>query len=133
MMRIVPAAIDLLLVLVFAIIGRATHEGGLSFVGSFVTAWPFLVAALFGWAVLNLLDDDGYLEATRRLGVSAADVLVIEDSVPGTQAALASGAVVYAVPALARLEQHPRMRVSATGLRHTTWTELVDFWMEREQ
>lgn len=76
---------------------------------------------------------DGYLEATRRLGVSAADVLVIEDSVPGTQAALASGAVVYAVPALARLEQHPRMRVSATGLRHTTWTELVDFWMEREQ
>ncbi|MCC2592948.1 DUF3054 domain-containing protein [Tessaracoccus sp. OS52] len=60
MMRIVPAAIDLFLVLVFAVIGRATHANGLSFLGILETAWPFLLACLFGWVVLNLLDDDGF-------------------------------------------------------------------------
>lgn len=60
MMRIVPAAVDLLLVLVFAIIGRATHEGGLGPLEVLGTAWPFLAACLGGWVVLNLLDDDGF-------------------------------------------------------------------------
>lgn len=60
MMRIVPAAVDLLLVLVFAVIGRATHSGGLSPLGVLETGWPFLMACLFGWVVVNLLDDDGF-------------------------------------------------------------------------
>lgn len=58
MMRIVPAGVDLLLVLVFAVIGRLSH--GLDPLAVLETAWPFLVACLFGWVVLNLLDDDGY-------------------------------------------------------------------------
>lgn len=60
MMRIVPAGFDLLFVLVFALVGRATHSGDVSPLGVLSTAWPFLVACLFGWAVLNLLADDGF-------------------------------------------------------------------------
>lgn len=40
-------AADLLLVIVFAGIGRASHGESLS--GILVTAWPFLVGALLGW------------------------------------------------------------------------------------
>lgn len=60
MMRIVPAAVDLLLILVFALIGRASHQQGLDPLGVLTTAWPFLAAALVAWVVLNLLDDDGF-------------------------------------------------------------------------
>ncbi|GAB3814816.1 HAD family hydrolase [Tessaracoccus terricola] len=78
-------------------------------------------------------DPEGYLQAMARLGVEPADVIVLEDSVPGSQAALAAGAVVYAVPALAQLEPHPRMQVSTTGLRSTTWDDLVAVWNERSR
>jgi len=37
-------ALDILLVLVFAAIGRASHERGMSLTGVFETAWPFLAA-----------------------------------------------------------------------------------------
>lgn len=40
-------ATDLVLVVVFAGIGRSSHGESLS--GIFVTAWPFLVGALLGW------------------------------------------------------------------------------------
>ncbi len=40
---------DLVLVLVFAGIGRLSHGEDLA--GAFTTAWPFLVGALIGWAV----------------------------------------------------------------------------------
>lgn len=40
-------ATDLLLVIVFAGIGRTSHGESLS--GILVTAWPFLVGALLGW------------------------------------------------------------------------------------
>lgn len=60
MMRIIPAAFDLLLVLVFATIGRATHDSGLSPIGVLETAWPFVAGCLAAWVVLNLLDDDGF-------------------------------------------------------------------------
>lgn len=76
---------------------------------------------------------EGYLQAMERLGVEPADVIVLEDSVPGSQAALAAGAVVYAVPALAQLEPHPRMQVSTAGLRSTTWQDLVGVWNERSR
>lgn len=75
-------------------------------------------------------DPEAYLLAMRRLDVPPAETLVLEDSVPGTAAALAAGAVVYAVPARVELEPHPRLRVSRTGLAHTTWDELVSFWRE---
>jgi len=41
---------------------------------------------------------DLYLEAARRLGVSAADCLVIEDSLNGLRSARSAGMRVWAVP-----------------------------------
>lgn len=75
-------------------------------------------------------DPEPYLLAMQRLGVSPAETIVLEDSVPGTLSALGAGAFVYAVPALARLEAHPRMVVSDEGLRSTTWPMLLGIWRE---
>lgn len=53
-MRFVPAFIvDAVLVLVFAVIGRASH--GESPGGFLITAWPFIVALLVGHVVAALL------------------------------------------------------------------------------
>lgn len=53
-MRYLPAVIvDVVLVLVFAVIGRASHAEGPA--GFLVTAWPFLVALLVGHALAALL------------------------------------------------------------------------------
>lgn len=60
MIRILPAGIDLVLVLIFSILGRASHSEALTPAGVAATAWPFLVACLFAWVVVSLLDDDGY-------------------------------------------------------------------------
>lgn len=60
MVRILPAGIDIVLVIVFAIIGRASHAEGLSVSGIAQTGWPFLVACLGGWVVVGLLNDSGY-------------------------------------------------------------------------
>lgn len=76
-------------------------------------------------------DPEPYLLAMERLGVSPLEALALEDSVPGTLSALAAGAFVYAVPALAQLEPHPRMVVSEDGLRSTTWPGLVEIWRDR--
>ena len=52
---------------------------------------------------------------------------------PGTTAALAAGAVVYAVPSMVELAPHPRMHVSATGLSTSTWAELAQVWRELKE
>ncbi|MFB4349137.1 DUF3054 domain-containing protein [Microbacterium sp. CR_7] len=53
-MRFVPAFIlDAVFVLVFAVIGRASHQEDAA--GFLVTAWPFLVALLLGHLVAALL------------------------------------------------------------------------------
>ncbi|HMS37868.1 MAG TPA: DUF3054 domain-containing protein [Arachnia sp.] len=57
MSRIGPLLLDLVLVAVFAAVGRASHGEGVA--GVFVTAWPFLVACLIAWLVLGVLKDDG--------------------------------------------------------------------------
>ncbi|GAA1936603.1 DUF3054 domain-containing protein [Nocardioides hwasunensis] len=49
--------VDLVLVGVFAVIGRLSHYGTLTAGGWWTTAWPFLVGTLLAWAVLT---------ATRR-------------------------------------------------------------------
>ena len=46
--------LDIVLVIVFAAIGRATHDGdvlGPGASGLATTAWPFLVGLLLGWGV----------------------------------------------------------------------------------
>jgi len=44
--------IDLVLVGVFAVIGRLSHYDTLSVGGWWTTAWPFLVGTLLAWAAL---------------------------------------------------------------------------------
>ncbi len=44
-------AIDLIAVIIFAFIGRMSHEHGLTLIGIFSTAAPFLVAAALGFIV----------------------------------------------------------------------------------
>jgi len=46
--------VDLLLVGVFAVIGRLSHYGTLTAGGWWTTAWPFLVGTLLAWAALAL-------------------------------------------------------------------------------
>jgi drug/metabolite transporter (DMT)-like permease len=53
-MRYLPAVVvDVVLVLVFAVIGRASHNENAA--GFLLTAWPFLVALLLGHAIAALL------------------------------------------------------------------------------
>lgn len=44
--------VDLLLVGVFAVVGRLSHYGELTLGGWWTTAWPFLVGTLLAWAAL---------------------------------------------------------------------------------
>jgi hypothetical protein len=46
---IIAAAADLVLVLVFVLIGRGSHDEGFWLVGSLNTAWPFIVGLAVGW------------------------------------------------------------------------------------
>ena len=43
------ALLDLLLVLVFAALGRRSHEHGVTLAGVAETAWPFIAGASTGW------------------------------------------------------------------------------------
>src|SRR4051812_13921380 len=59
---------------------------------------------------------DIFIEAARRLGVAAAQCVVVEDSLPGCQAAIAAGmaVVVWPSPVTAHLEfPSPSWRVTA--------------------
>lgn len=51
----VAVALDAVLVLVFAVIGRASHEesDGSAILGAVGTAWPFLVGAALGWLLVR--------------------------------------------------------------------------------
>lgn len=47
------AGLDALLVLVFAAVGRASHDETNPVLGVLATAWPFLVGAAAGWALVH--------------------------------------------------------------------------------
>ena len=53
---------DVLLVVVFATIGRMSHAEGLSVPGILGTAWPFLAGTVIGWGVVKLLRKDWPLD-----------------------------------------------------------------------
>jgi hypothetical protein len=48
---VIAAAVDLVFVLVFVLIGRGSHEEGFSILGSLNTAWPFMAGLTIGWFV----------------------------------------------------------------------------------
>lgn len=47
-------AVDLVLVGVFAVVGRLSHYGSLTPGGWWETAWPFLAGTLVAWVLLRL-------------------------------------------------------------------------------
>ena len=51
-------AVDLLLVGVFAVIGRLSHYGTLTPGGWWSTAWPFLAGTLVAWGLLGVMRRD---------------------------------------------------------------------------
>lgn len=61
-------AVDLLLVCVFAVVGRLSHYGTLTAGGWWTTAWPFLAGTLLAWAALA---------ATRRPPAAITSGLVV--------------------------------------------------------
>lgn len=61
-------AVDLLLVGLFAVIGRLSHYGSLTAGGWWTTAWPFLAGTLLAWAALA---------ATRRPPAAIGSGLVV--------------------------------------------------------
>ncbi len=73
-------------------------------------------------------DPEGYLQAMRRLGVGPEEVVIIEDSVPGTDAASATGAVVLAVPLLVRPGAAPRRVLREGGLKGLDFECLEKIW-----
>lgn len=72
---------------------------------------------------------EGYLLAAERLGVDAADCIVIEDSVAGTQAGRAAGAVVIAVPCMYPLPTAPG-QVNLESLAGVQQGDLARIWHE---
>ena len=56
----VALALDVIVVLVFCIIGRSSHDEGLTFGGIVSTAWPFIVGLAVGWALVVALYRDKF-------------------------------------------------------------------------
>ena len=72
----VALALDLLLVVVFAAIGRASHDEANPVVGVLVTAWPFLVGTVIGWVVVRLLRKSWPLEVGPGITIWFSTVLI---------------------------------------------------------
>lgn len=63
----VPAAavVDVVAVLVFAAVGRASHAEGVTARGVWLVAWPFLVGLAVGWAVARRRSPDRWPTGVR--------------------------------------------------------------------
>ena len=64
--------VDLLLVAVFAVIGRLSHYGTLTAGGWWTTAWPFLAGTLLAWAALVARGDQPPPRASDPLRSASA-------------------------------------------------------------
>ncbi|GAA4751725.1 DUF3054 domain-containing protein [Gordonia alkaliphila] len=54
-MLALTAVLDAVAIVIFAAVGRSSHDEGLSPSGVWDTAWPFLVGAAVGWLIIGLL------------------------------------------------------------------------------
>lgn len=109
-------AIDLLLVAVFAVIGRLSHYGSLTPGGWWETAWPFLAGTLLARLALRLLHRHGGAVASGLvvwLGTLVVGMLLRQVSGQGTAPAF----VIVATLTLGLLLVVPRVvaRLSARG------------------
>ncbi len=72
----VALALDAALVLVFAAVGRASHNEMNPMLGVLATAWPFLVGLGAGWAVVRLLSHRWALDVGPGVSVVVGTVVV---------------------------------------------------------
>ena len=70
------AAADLVSVLAFAVIGRASHEDGLTASGVVEAAWPFLVGVIGGWAGV-------FIARMAPLSLPAAAMMLVKTVILG--------------------------------------------------
>ncbi len=74
--RPVGAALaDVALVIVFAAVGRASHDEGNPVIGALSTAWPFLVGTAVGWLVVRMMRRSWPLEVGPGITVWFATLL----------------------------------------------------------
>ena len=73
---LVALLLDVVLVLVFAAVGRASHDESSPVVGVLATAWPFLVGTGLGWLVVRLVRHEWPLDVAPGVTVWFATVLV---------------------------------------------------------
>ncbi|KRB45483.1 MULTISPECIES: DUF3054 domain-containing protein [unclassified Terrabacter] len=73
---LVALLLDVVLVLVFAGVGRASHDESSPVVGVLATAWPFLVGTGLGWLVVRLVRHEWPLDVAPGVTVWFATVLV---------------------------------------------------------
>jgi hypothetical protein len=86
--KALPAfVVDVVAILVFAILGRSSHDEANTLLGVLSTAWPFLAGATIGHAVCRIAAPLGGDAAARRPGV----VVWAGTLVGGTVLRLASG------------------------------------------
>lgn len=67
--RLLPVILDLVLVLVFATIGRRSHAEGLTILGVLDTAWPFLLGACLGHVAVAVRRGASALPASLPTGL----------------------------------------------------------------
>jgi hypothetical protein len=72
----VAFALDVVLVIVFAAIGRASHDEANPVVGALLTAWPFLAGTVVGWIVVRLLRKGWPLEVGPGITVWFSTLLI---------------------------------------------------------
>jgi len=68
--------VDVAFVLVFAAVGRASHQEGNAVVGALTTAWSFLVGAVVGWMLVRALSHRWPLTVGTGISVTIATVVV---------------------------------------------------------
>jgi hypothetical protein len=74
-----PAAaflLDIILVIVFAAVGRASHDEAGPVAGSLQTAWPFLAGTVVGWLVVRLLRKEWPVDVGPGITVWFATLLI---------------------------------------------------------
>ncbi len=76
MSRLVPALLDVVLVVLFAAVGRRSHAEGLDVAGVLRTALPFLVGAAGGWLLASIVLDAGPRSLAYGAVVVATTVVV---------------------------------------------------------
>ena len=87
MSRLLPAVLDVVLVVVFAAVGRRSHAEGLDVAGVLRTALPFLVGTAAGWLLAGIVLDGG----PRSLGYGAVVVALTVVVGMGLRALAAQG------------------------------------------